>query len=122
MTTQSNDFLLDILETDEQGLRGIFQNFGIGQGRSQNEQRIGNSLFQPIFGSFLGQIANELQQGAGSEGGPELSNFRNFVGQNFDFDRSLLQSNDRSFSNQNVLGRAGTQFDFGQQGQQPLRF
>ena len=113
--TMQNDFLLDLLETDEQGLRGIFQNFGIGRGRSLDEQRIGASLFQPVFNQFLGQITEEI-----SAGGAPSTKFRDFVSGagNFDFDRELLRSNDRSFSNAGVLGRAGTSFDFGQSPQQ----
>ena len=113
--TMSNDFLLDLFETDEQGLRGIFQNFGIGGNRSGNEQRIGTSLFQPAFNKFLGQITNELD----TQGAPQTK-FRDFVRDKstFNFDREMLKSRDFSFSNANVLGRAGTTFDFGQNQQQ----
>ena len=114
--TMSNDFLLDLFETDEQGLRGIFQNFGIGQNRSGNEQRIGTSLFQPAFKKFLGKLTNELD----TQGAPQTK-FRDFIGNqsSFNFDRELLKSSDRSFSDAGVLGRAGTTFDFGQSRQQP---
>jgi hypothetical protein len=109
--TMSNDFLLDLFETDEQGLRGIFQNFGVGQNRTGAQQKIGTSLFQPVFNKFLGQITNELDTG----GAPQTK-FRDFVQDKgmFNFDRELLKSTDRSFSDAGVLGSGGTQFNFGQ--------
>lgn len=108
-----NDFLLDLFETDEQGLRGIFQNFGVGGGRSANETRISQSMFQPLFSQFLGQHVKEL---GNLQPDQNVTKFRDFVGnkQFFNFDRELLKSNDRTFGNQNVLGRGGTAFDFGQ--------
>ena len=115
--TMSNDFLLDLFETDEQGLRGIFQNFGVGQNRSANETRLSQSMFQPLFSQFLGQHVNEMSnlQPQGN-----VTKFRDFVGNQskFNFDRELLKSTDRSFSDAGVLGRSGTTFDFGQSQQQ----
>ena len=106
-----DNFLLNILEADPQGLRGIFQQFGIGQGRSTQENKFGQTLFQPFFNQFLGGITKEISEtGRASEG----NTFRNFLGQNFDFNREFLKGSGSGFSNSNVLGRGSTQFDFGQ--------
>ena len=104
----NRDFLLDVLEGTDRGERGIFQQFGIGSGRSISDQRAGEALFQPVFNRFLGDLAGQISRGE-TPGG-----FRQFLqSNNFDFDRELLRSNTGQ-SNQNVLGRAGTMFDFGQ--------
>jgi len=117
----TNDFLLDLFETDEQGLRGIFQNFGVGGGKSSDETRISNSMFQPLFSKFLGQHVGEMRN---LQPDANVTKFRDFVGNksSFNFDKELLKSNDRSFSDASVLGRAGTSFDFGQSQQQPRGF
>ena len=108
MTMSNSDFLLDIFEGTDRGERGIFQQFGIGSDRSREEQRAGQGLFQPIFNNFLGDLAGQIGRGETPTG------FRQFLqNNNFNFDRELLQTNTGQ-SNQSVLGRAGTTFDFGQ--------
>ena len=113
MTNQNNDFLLDLFETDEQGLRGIFQNFGVGAGRSTRATRISQSMFQPLFNQFLGKHVGEMSNLSPDK---NVTKFRDFVGNQstFNFDKEALKSTDRSFSDASVLGRAGTMFDFGQ--------
>ena len=68
----------------------------------------GQSLFQPIFSQFLGDLTNQIKTGETPTG------FRQFLTSNrFNFDKELMKINTGA-SNSNVLGRAGTQFDFGQ--------
>ena len=116
MTMSPEDFLLGVFEQDEQGKRGIFQNFGIGQGRSALEQDFGQTLFQPMFNRYLGGLASELDD---PEGG-KLTSFKQFIENpmNFNFEREFLKGSGTGFSNQAQLGRGGTQFDFGQSRQQ----
>tara|TARA_Y100000593_G_scaffold46240_1_gene87887 strand:- start:19675 stop:20016 length:342 start_codon:yes stop_codon:yes gene_type:complete len=106
-----NDFLLSILEQQEAGRRGIFEQFGVGPNRRASERRSASSLFQPAFNQFLGQLAGEIG------GGQPMSTFKDFLqGGQFNIDRELLRTPSTSFtSNQNILGQAPTQFDFGQQ-------
>ena len=108
MTQENRDFLLDLFEGTDRGERGIFQEYGIGSGRSAQEQAGGQSLFQPIFSQFLGDLTNQIKTGETPTG------FRQFLTSNrFNFDKELMKINTGA-SNSNVLGRAGTQFDFGQ--------
>ena len=112
MTQDNRDFLLDLFEGTDRGERGIFQQFGIGSGRSTQEQAAGQSLFQPAFSQFLGDLTSQIQNNEIPTG------FRQFLTSNkFNFDKELLKTN-TGFSNSNVLGRAGTQFNFGQGQQQ----
>ena len=116
MTMSPEDFLLGLFEEDEQGKRGIFQHFGIGQGRSALEQDFGQTLFQPLFNRYLGGLASELAE----PGGGKMTSFKQFTQNpaNFNFDREFVKGSGTAFSNQAQLGRGGTQFDFGQAKQQ----
>ena len=115
MPLSPEDFLLGIFEQDEQGKRGIFQQFGIGQGRSALENEFGQTLFQPLFNRYLGGLAGEL----GDPSNTQMTSFKKFTQNpaNFDFNREFVRGSGSAFSNERMLGRSGTQFDFGQSNQ-----
>tara|TARA_R100001143_G_C3330975_1_gene119421 strand:- start:312 stop:662 length:351 start_codon:yes stop_codon:yes gene_type:complete len=104
------DFPFGDLEATELGRRGLFEELLGNKGFTGTQRQQATNLFQPIFGQFLGQITGELRSG-----GRENTTFEDFI-QGFDFDRESVRNNSfAGASDQQFLGRGGTQFDFGQE-------
>ena len=104
MTSQplEDNLLLDILESDPAGQRALFESF-IPPGFGQQQQRQLGTLFQPTFNRFLGQIGSQVREGGGV---PDLT-FTQFLEQNFDPQRQLLQQRQ-----QRGPAQSATRFNF----------
>ena len=92
---------LDFLNTDEEGLRMQF--FGGLGGLNAGQQRFGQTLFQPTFNRYLGQLGQMAVSGQA----PNL-NFSDFLKNDFNLNRELLRQPQTS---SRLFGRP--QFFFG---------
>lgn len=87
MTMQDFGIFGDIFEQDDVGRRILF-NAALPQNLSGNQQLFGQSLFQPTFSRFLGQIGQQLQQGQ------QPVSFQDFLSNQggFNFQRELTRA------------------------------
>lgn len=88
------------LQNQNQFLQGQFgvPSFGGQQGGGgflQGQQDFLGGLFNPFFNKFLGQIGSELQQQQGGQDGQGITQFGDFLNQQFDPRRELARSTQR---------------------------
>ena len=99
---QTRNPLEELLEENEQGRRALF--FGGLGNLSPFQQRFANSLYEPTFNRFLGQIGQQVRSGQTPN-----TTWSDFLRNSFNFNREQLSAPQ---STSHLFGRP--QFFFGQ--------